>query len=89
MAETVTHTEVSWHPFTPRGVAGAARAPRWQMWVVLGVTAVLSALVLAHFLAVRWAPVVVEAISKIPDGGYLRKGVYFPGGLFLFHRYRT
>lgn len=71
--------EFDWHPFTPRGVAGAARTRRWQLWVVLGITAGLSALMLVYFVVKCWAPVLREGIEQLPDGGYLRGGVYYPG----------
>jgi len=69
-----------WHPFTPRGVAGAVRAPRWQLWTALGATAALSVLSVTFFLSHCWSPVIEEAIQQLADGGLLRKGVLQPGG---------
>jgi hypothetical protein len=80
MSDSATSTEIDWHPFTPRGVAGASLASRWQLWVVLGVTAVLSTLMLLFFLTTCWTPVIREAIDRLPDGGYVRGGMYYPGG---------
>lgn len=69
-----------WHPFTPKGVAGAARAPRWQLWIALGLTAALSLLSVFHFLTRCWTPVIEEAIDHLQDGGFIRNGILQPGG---------
>jgi len=80
MAGTPAKLTLVWHPFTPKGVAGAARAPRWQLWLVLGATAALTLTTLLNFLARCWEPVVVEAIDRLDDGSVIRNGVLFPGG---------
>jgi hypothetical protein len=67
-----------WQPFTPRGVAGAASAPRWQMWLALGLMTALWSLILVGFLITCWEPVIRAAISRLPPDGYLRGGVYYP-----------
>lgn len=67
-----------WHPFTPRGVARAASAPRWQLWIALGLVAGLWSLVLVSFLFACWRPVVDDAIENLPPKGYIRSGVYYP-----------
>jgi hypothetical protein len=69
-----------WHPFTPAGVAAAAGAPRWQLWIGLGTTALLSVAVVLWFLGNCWSPVVTEAIDQLEDGGFVRDGVFHPGG---------
>ena len=78
MSESEQLPGPDWQPFTPRGVARAAAAPRWQLWIVLGLTAGMSAFVLASFLSVCWQPVIGEAISQLPANGYIRTGVYYP-----------
>lgn len=80
MTESPAMTMLAWHPFTPRGVAGAARAPRWQLWLVLGTTAGLAVATLLNFLTRCWTPVIVEAISQLKDGGVIRNGILHPGG---------
>lgn len=80
MSESPAKPTLSWHPFTPKGAAGAAAAPRWQLWLVLGATAALAVGTLLSFLAQRWAPVIVEAIDHLDDGGVIRRGVFHPGG---------
>jgi hypothetical protein len=81
MSESERLPGPDWQPFTPRGVARAAIAPRWQLWIVLGLTAGLSALVLASFLNVCWGPVIGEAISQLPPNGYIRDGIYYPDSM--------
>lgn len=74
--EKTPHPE--WHPFTPRGVAGAALAPRWQMWLALALTAALWSVVVVSFLINCWEPVIRGAINNLPAKGYLQRGVYYP-----------
>lgn len=69
-----------WHPFTPRGAARAAGAPRWQLWIALGLTAALSVASILFFLNRCWQPVIVAAIDQLADGGQLRQGILQPGG---------
>jgi hypothetical protein len=69
-----------WQPFTPRGVARAASAPRWQLWIALGLTAGLSVASVLFFLNRCWQPVIVAAIDQLADGGQIRQGILQPGG---------
>lgn len=69
-----------WHPFTPAGVARAAGAPRWQLWIALGLTAALSVTSVLFFLHRCWQPVIVAAIDQLGDGGRIHQGILQPGG---------
>jgi hypothetical protein len=80
MSEPASRFILKWHPFTPAGVAGAAGAPRWQLWLGLGVSGGLAIATLLWFLTHCWAPVIVEAIERLEDGGVIRQGVFQPGG---------
>jgi hypothetical protein len=64
----------AWQPFTPRGVAafGVATLTR----VVLAQCAVAGAVAIAlvWFLRLAWVPVVNEAIQRLPDAGFIRRG---------------
>ena len=51
------------------------------MWIVLGLTAGLSAVVLTSFLSSCWRPVIDEAISNLPANGYILGGVYYPDSI--------
>ena len=80
MTEAPTSPALLWHPLTPKGVAGAAAAPRWQVWIAMGLTAALAVFSLLNFLNQCWRPVIVEAIEHLEDGGLIRNGVLQPGG---------
>jgi hypothetical protein len=80
MSEPTAKFTLTWHPFTPKGAAGAAQAPRWQLWIGLGLTAALAVITWLNFLAQCWTPVIVAAIDRLDDGGVLRQGVFYPGG---------
>jgi hypothetical protein len=69
-----------WHPFTPGGMARAAGAPRWQLWIALGLTAALSVTSVLFFLDRCWQPVIVAAIDQLGDGGRIDQGILQPGG---------
>lgn len=80
MTEAPSTPALLWHPFTPKGVAGAAAAPRWQVWIAMGLTATLAVFSLLNFLNQCWRPVIVEAIEHLEDGGLIRNGILQPGG---------
>ena len=69
-----------WHPFTPKGIASAVLAPRWQLWSALAMTAAASVCSVLYFLTQCWQPVIFEAIEQLPDGGFVRAGILHPGG---------
>ncbi|MBI1176374.1 hypothetical protein GC207_02925 [bacterium] len=79
-AESSSEPLLIWHPLTPNGVAGAARAPRWQLWVALTLTAALSIATTINFFERAWVPVITKAIESLDDGGAIRNGLLEPGG---------
>lgn len=80
MSAAPQRIHVPWHPFTPKGAAGAACAPRWQLWTALLLTGGLAIASLLHFFAVCWSPVIEAAIAQLDDGSVIRRGILHPAG---------
>jgi hypothetical protein len=64
----------AWQPLTFGGVAAFARASGFRLLLAQAAVAVLAAAAVVWFLAQCYAPVVTEAIQKLPDGAGLTNG---------------
>ncbi|MGD1083817.1 MAG: hypothetical protein ABSA47_03590, partial [Verrucomicrobiota bacterium] len=64
----------AWQPLTFGGVAAFARAPWPRLLLAQVVVAALAAAGVVWFLARCYAPVVTEAVQKLPDGASLTNG---------------
>ncbi|MEW6303301.1 MAG: hypothetical protein AB1705_07520 [Verrucomicrobiota bacterium] len=76
--------EASWwtkQPLTFGSVAGFARAPLGRLLAVEFVVASLAAAIVVWFLGSVWAPLIEEAIGRLPDRGAIHDGrLEWPGG---------
>lgn len=64
----------AWQPFTPRGVAAFGPATFTRVILVQAAVAALVGFTLIWALRAAWVPVLSEAIQRLPDTGFIRRG---------------
>lgn len=63
-----------WQPLTPRGLARFAQATLGRLFLVALIVAIVVALAVVWFLRTVYAPVVTQAVQKMPDGARIQNG---------------